>query len=320
MEVGAVEHAFGYNAWLTLSIGFISICQTVNVEQQLKDGIRFFDIRLKSQEGDLKCYHGIQNENSTLKEQVGWMNDFLRSHPRETIVCSIKQEDDNADDFPQLVYDTFKESGLWRFDETLPTLGDARGRGVLFTRHHKNRDDQFPDGMGIHPDSWPDNRTDGFEWNCNGIPFRIHDWYGIDGPNQVGPKADAVCSFLEPTLNPRGNGNGSDHPYTMIFTSASKFPAATPAVVAKGDSAGGVGSVLSQGAAFFTNLTSGAGMSAATTAGEGVNSRLIRWLLQRAKDGKRPRATIMADFYQEGGSGDAGVSGLLMALNFINND
>lgn len=301
--------------------GFISICQTVNVEQQLRDGIRFFDIRLKAQVGEVRCYHGVQNENSTLQEQLGWITNFLKAHPRETVVVSVKQEDEDADDFAKLVYDAFNaEPNLWRYDETLPTLGDARGRGVLFTRFSRKNDGEFPNGLGIHPDTWPDNRHEGFDWNCNGIPFRIHDWYGLDGPQQVGAKADAVTNFLNSTTDVRESGNGNNHPYSLAFASASKFPATTPAVVAKGDDAGGLGGVVSQGAAFFANLTGGAGASAPTTAGEGVNSRLTRWLLQRARDGKRPRATVMLDFYQEAGSGDAGVAGLLAAMNFMNND
>lgn len=122
------------------------------------------------------AYHGIQPQYSTLQQQVDWIEAFLRAHPRETVVCSIKQENADEENFPQAVEDTLKRSGMWKFDEPLPTLGECRGRAVFFSRFGKKRDDQFPNGQGIKPLRWPNNIEGGFEEQVHGIGFRIQDW------------------------------------------------------------------------------------------------------------------------------------------------
>lgn len=88
---------------------------------------------------------------------------------------SIKQEQEDDENFPQLVQDTLS-SGMWRFDENFPTLGEVRGKGIFFSRFGKKNDGQFPNGQGLKPMSWPDNRAEGFEQDWHGTQFRIHDW------------------------------------------------------------------------------------------------------------------------------------------------
>lgn len=121
------------------------------------------------------AYHGVQPQNSTLNQQVAWIEDFLRNNPRETVILSIKQEQEDAEQFPQLVQDALG-SGMWRFDENFPTLGEVRGKGIFFSRFGKKNDGQFPNGQGLKPMSWPDNRGEGFEQDWHGTQFRIHDW------------------------------------------------------------------------------------------------------------------------------------------------
>lgn len=121
------------------------------------------------------AYHGIQAQNSTLGQQVEWIENFLRQNPRETVILSIKQEQEDAEDFPQLVQDALS-SGMWHFGENFTTLGEVRGKGIFFSRFGKKRDDQFPNGQGLKPMRWPDNQADGFDQDWHGTQFRIHDW------------------------------------------------------------------------------------------------------------------------------------------------
>jgi hypothetical protein len=123
----------------------------------------------------MQAYHGIQAQNSTLRQQVEWIENFLRQNPRETVILSIKQEQEDAEQFPQLVQDCLS-SGMWRFEEGFPTLGEVRGKGIFFSRFGKKRDDQFPNGQGLKPMRWPDNQGDGFDQDWHGTQFRIHDW------------------------------------------------------------------------------------------------------------------------------------------------
>jgi len=86
---------------------------------------------------------------------------------------SVKQEQDAFSEFPGMVYDLIKGSGMWSFGSNIPNLGDVRGKALLFTRYS---DGNYAEGTGIHPTTWPDSLKDGFEWDCSGTPFRIHDW------------------------------------------------------------------------------------------------------------------------------------------------
>lgn len=107
---------------------------------------------------------------------MAWIENFLRAHPRETVVVSIKQENADEERFPELVEETLKRSGMWRFDEPLPTLGQCRGRAQFFSRFGKKKDEQFPNGQGIKPLRWPNAVQGGFVESVHGIDFRIQDW------------------------------------------------------------------------------------------------------------------------------------------------
>jgi 1-phosphatidylinositol phosphodiesterase len=92
-------------------------------------------------------------------------------------------------------------------------------------------------------------------------------------------------------------------PWTITFTSASNFPLAAPTWIAKG-----------------------LGPSIWGLGVDGVNARIVRWLLLTAAEGLRPRATVLSDFYRQApgvgeiagrDAGDKGLASLLVALNFI---
>ncbi|BEI82049.1 hypothetical protein CcaverHIS002_0212090 [Cutaneotrichosporon cavernicola] len=290
-----------------LSGGFISECQSVDIKQQLVDGVRFFDIRLKLVNGELKIYHGVQPQNSTLQQQVTWIEEFLRQHPRETVIASIKQENADEERFPEAVEEMLKRSGMWRFDEPLPTHGQCRGRAQFFSRFGKKHGEQFPNGQGIKPLRWPNSVQNGFVEQVHGIDFRVQDWYDTDN---IPDKAAACIAHLEPTLSPRGLGSDSNHPYSLTFLSAGRLNS-PPAYMASGTGAGAVSKTIAVTTSLF---------AANKRAGDegGVNARVGAWLLQNAFQGRRPRATLMLDFYRDTGGPEGGMAELIASLNYIN--
>lgn len=294
---------------------FVSKCQTGNVAQQLRDGVRFLDLRFRNVNGEMKAYHGIEPMTSNLREVVGWINDFLAQNPRETVIASFKQEQDSNQDFPRLVEEALTSGGNWYFSEFLPTLGEVRGKAYFFSRFSKTDDSQFPNGQGFKPLQWPNNNPDGFDVDIRGTTCRIHDWYET---GDIGAKANAITNHLEPTLNPRGSGNGPNHPFTLDFTSAVKMPSASPQYMASGGGAGGISSFLGGASTLLGNITRSGGGNQDAGAQGGVNARIARWLLQQAFEGRRPRATLMMDFYRDTAGGDAGMAELLRSLNYIN--
>jgi 1-phosphatidylinositol phosphodiesterase len=175
--------------------------------QQLKSGIRAFDIRLSAIDGRLVAYHGIISQHVPFSDILDVIYAFLRSKEgcRECVVMSVKQEnfaevpwDIFSDLMRQQVYhhgeanqytgiekSSFKNSAehrssrdMWWLQNRVPTLGEARGKIVLFSRFGGDGRgwDGGLEGLGIHPASWPDSRKEGFEWGCGETTIRTHDW------------------------------------------------------------------------------------------------------------------------------------------------
>lgn len=94
--------------------------------------------------------------------------------------------------------------------------------------------------------------------------------------------------------------------------SAGKFPQSPPQYMASGQESGGLSKAVAVTTSLFTSKAKRAGDEG------GVNARVGRWLLQNAYEGRRPRATIMMDFYQDTGGPDGGMAELVAGLNYIN--
>jgi len=160
----------------------ISQCQdlTTPLEVQLHSGIRVLDIRLAVIDGHLECYHGIYPQRTRFTRIIEILSAFLTSpqSSRETIVMSIKQEDwTDSKTFFSLVLNTMAAGPLgmdmWYMHNRIPTLGEVRGKIVLFSRFGGNapRED-----IGIHPTYWPDSEKKGFTWKCKDVTVRTQDW------------------------------------------------------------------------------------------------------------------------------------------------
>lgn len=134
--------------------------------------------------------------------------------------------------------------------------------------------------------------------------------------DNIGDKVNRLTGYLDSTCNGRGSGVGGDHPMTLVFASGGKFPQAPPKWFASGGAAGGMSQVLSVGANLFGKLSGNgteSGGGADTGPEGGVNARLVRWILNRAFEARRPRAIINVDFYDE----TNGMQELIAAVNAL---
>lgn len=101
----------------------------------------------------------------------------------ETIIMSIKQEDQASLLFSQLVHSAVYNGpggrDMWFLENRIPTLGDVRGKVVLFSRFGGDGQgwEGGLEGLGIHPTTWPDSEKQGFEWWLKGTKVKTHDWY-----------------------------------------------------------------------------------------------------------------------------------------------
>ena len=133
--------------------------QDADLPAQLRQGIRAFDIRLQEKDGKLGVFH------STAFQQMHWETDvlpaflrFLREHPTEVLVVSLKREGGQAEAFARLLAASLeKASNRAAFVEDFRpglTLGDCRGK-ILFL-HRDLCTDRYP---GAACSGWADDAT-----------------------------------------------------------------------------------------------------------------------------------------------------------------
>ena len=73
--------------------------QDMDIKTQLENGIRFFDIRLVHDNGTLKLCHGSYVFNTTfVKDVLQTTANFLKEHPSETVIMTIKRDHDYDND------------------------------------------------------------------------------------------------------------------------------------------------------------------------------------------------------------------------------
>ncbi|ODN84217.1 hypothetical protein L202_00216 [Cryptococcus amylolentus CBS 6039] len=276
----------------------LSQCQqsSTTIEQQLLDGIRFLDVRLRVVDDQLLMYHGPRSQRSSLPALLSVLHDFLTAHPTETLILCLKEESPPFHpSFSARVYSAFEPyiEKFWFLEERIPKLGEVRGKGMLMTRFDRDKEDgegQWPAGMGIHPSTWPDSKKEGFEWDCGGTRVRTQDWYRVHTFLSIPEKFATITAHLKPTLTAAPVLNPS---FTLSYTSASYFPLALPTTIAKG----------------FGWPAWGLGV-------EGINTRLCRAILEWMADGKRIRGCLAMDFYRQC-AGIEGLAGLLVQMNSI---
>lgn len=134
--------------------------QDIDIATQLKEGIRFFDIRLQAMpDNKLGIYHGpffqdIYWEENVLADFVS----FLKENPSETLIVSLKKENGELADYAKLVSSVLGKPGYqsyfvdnFRHDIT---LGDCRGKILFMHRDHAM--DNYP---GAECFDWADNAT-----------------------------------------------------------------------------------------------------------------------------------------------------------------
>lgn len=130
-----------------VQLAFFSKCQSLSIAQQLEAGFRYLDIRLGDAEkggdyprlmhGFTNCKTGVFGGTLTLDAVLADCYAFLAQHPTETVLFAVKHEhgDSSDADFQRVLQGfTAARSSDWLLTDTLPTLGEARGKLVLLRR------------------------------------------------------------------------------------------------------------------------------------------------------------------------------------------
>lgn len=147
-------------------------CQNHDINRQLREGIRFLDIRLRMKDGMLQVFHGDMSCHQTFGDLLAVCIYFLHCYPSETIVMLVNackpEYDDFAEEFKVFVR---QFSGLFYLGDIIPTLRDARGKIVVLKRFKKDV------GLGIDLSvGWPQNTT-GVMATSRGERVHVEDCY-----------------------------------------------------------------------------------------------------------------------------------------------
>ncbi len=217
-----------------------AITQGETIAQQLKDGIRFLDLRVgacgkddKNQgsdnrldlwHGDLPWeYHCGVSYESTLNDIMS----FLKDNPSETVIVSIKEENHTSPkDFLGMLQPYFDSTSYkWFLENRVPTLGEARGKIVLFRRFN------YTGTLGLNMrDNWANDACSEF---TNGhmttyvedVYCTLSNWSTVS--QRAARKVEYITNAQNKVNDSRGNVLG------IIFWSHSFSPLAGPETYAR---------------------------------------------------------------------------------------
>lgn len=163
-------------------------CQNLTIPQQLDAGVRFLDIRCRHQSDAFAIYHGPISQHESFAGVINYATDFLRAHPSETIMLSVKEEyeaQNNTRSFEATFADTIaRNPAPWLLDSTVPILNQARGKIVLLRRFESAQP------LGIDASNWPDNAAFSHD------NLRVQDIYRVSNTDD---KWDSIELLLNQT-------------------------------------------------------------------------------------------------------------------------
>lgn len=212
-DSGATLPDFGTQTWQA---------QHMSIKEQLEAGVRSIDLRLSlppdwiprfgSDQPDwqkLRVDHGGVPQGQSGQQALGDIADFLREHPGEAVVVSIKKEGGGNDrQFQKAVEELYEHvqqehpsaggQPLIYGGEGVPTLGEAQGQIVLMRRYAVPDASTGPRGIDATVD-WPDNANTATASTAGG-ELHVSDHYDIRGPERFETKWTETERALDHSL------------------------------------------------------------------------------------------------------------------------
>ena len=176
-------------------------CQSLSVEEQLKIGVRFLDIRLQLVDSELKVVHSFVDQLTDFEDVLDDLVAFIRNHEGEFLIVSIK-EDASPKRSDRMFADLLEEMLLSypeiNTERSLPEkVGEARG-AIHIVARYKNSTIGLP-----CYDGWKDDDT-----------FALGDIYIQD--NYRVPNAEEKIANIRSTYSVAMEKN---HALVLNFTS-----------------------------------------------------------------------------------------------------
>ena len=150
----------------TMSRHGIWVCQHRSIADQYEMGVRFVDIRCRRYWDSLPIHHGQWYQKINLWGVLWITVRFLRDNPRETILMLVEDEQHKTIEgdlsFSNLVWLAFRDENASVLHSVPDTLGEARGRIILFHKNWPDNDYQLGTALGNYFDVHDDrNEHDG---------------------------------------------------------------------------------------------------------------------------------------------------------------
>ncbi len=166
-------------------------CQDLTIAEQLNAGVRFLDVRCRHLDNAFTIHHGAVYQKIGFKDVLDDAYGFLSANPGETIIMSVKEEFEatgNTRSFEATFdSDVAMNPSRWLLGQAIPTLGEARGKIVLFRRFGATTHPK-----GINASHWPNNTT------FSNAPLRVQDNYRVISNDT---KWESISSLLNEAHN-----------------------------------------------------------------------------------------------------------------------
>ncbi len=170
----------------------LSFAKTQNrtFSQQLADGIRFWDIRVRRVKDNAgnpawAIHHADVYLNLNFNDVLNAIQSFLTANPTETLIVSIKQDEDPMPGVTasnsQIFWSYVKSvpGVAWHTGTDYPTLGAVRSV-VLLRRYGKDPGEQ---SYGLDASDWPDKSA--FTISNPPLSIGVQDIYQAGGPDKI---------------------------------------------------------------------------------------------------------------------------------------
>ncbi|KAJ8386521.1 hypothetical protein AAFF_G00169910 [Aldrovandia affinis] len=114
--------------------GALTECQSWPLEQQLRAGVRFLDVRVRHAKGNLTIHHGVVYQRAHFGQVLEGVAGFLREHPSETVLMRLKEELSETGDIYGAVVEYVHRHAHWDLlwhSRLVPTVGQVRGKLIV---------------------------------------------------------------------------------------------------------------------------------------------------------------------------------------------
>ncbi|NP_001373292.1 1-phosphatidylinositol phosphodiesterase-like isoform X1 [Danio rerio] len=122
----------GTHDTMALHGGPAAECQSWSLEDQLKAGIRYLDLRVNG--NDLKLVHGVISQHTTFSDAIDTIKSFLSQHKTEAVLVRVKHQSNGP--FPANVLNELKNDPDCWVSDKIPRIREVRGKIVFVQKNN----------------------------------------------------------------------------------------------------------------------------------------------------------------------------------------